>query len=169
MPAVPKAWQARKLQAYHLHKGQDAVDAIEDLGGLRLLWNQLGKYGPRRFRPGEVRGADAQGGEHGGGQHQHAHAAQPVGEGAPEQDPLGQGFNIGQNGGAGGGKAGAGLKHTVHKGVEISRKIKGQSAEYAGENPDQTHCHKALTGKEVAAGRKMGQQGSADQDNQDAV
>ena len=155
---------ARPPQQGDDHQGHRAVDAVEDLGGLGLLGHQLDHHGPRRLRPGQVLGAGSQGGEHRRGQHQHSHAPQPVGEAPPELNALGQGLNIRQNGGPGGGKAGAGLKETVHKGGKAPGEPEGQAAEQAGDHPDKAHDHKALSLEKHRLGRHPGQGGADAQD-----
>ena len=158
----------RQLEEDHLQGGHGEVDGIQDLGGLRLLGDQLGKDRARALRLGQVVGGHPQRGKDRRGQHQHAHAAQPVGEGAPEQDPPGQRLNIHQDGGACGGEAGAGLKNTVHKGLKIPGEVEGQSPHHPGDQPDQPHGDKALPEEEMLF-RAHGGQGQTDgQDDQDA-
>ena len=153
--------QTADSQQNHLGQGEGEVHLVEDLGGLGLLGHQLGKDRAGGLRLGEVVRTHTQRGDDGGDQHQHAHAAQPVGKGAPEEDAVGQGLDVGENGGAGGGEAGGGLKHAVNKGVEITGKIEGQAAYYAGEQPQQTHRYKALPYVEVPLGGQK-RQGKAD-------
>ena len=53
---------AGQLQQGDLGQCHGAVDPVEDLGGLGLLGDQLGKDRARGFRLGEVVRTDAQGG-----------------------------------------------------------------------------------------------------------
>ena len=156
--------QTADLQQNDLCQREGEVHLIENLGGLRLLGHQLGKDRTGGLRLGEVVGPHPQGGDDGGDQYQHAHAAQPVGESAPEEDAVGQGLNVGENGSSGGGEAGRGLKHAVDKRVEIAGKIEGKSAYHAGEKPQQSHRHKALPHVEVSVCGQKGQ-GEADAQN----
>ena len=87
-------------------------------------------------------------GQHRHGKHQHAHAAHPVGEAAPEQRAVAQGFHVGQDGGAGGGKAGDGLEESVNKGRYFAGNHKGQCAEGTHQHPDQRHDGQAVAGKD---------------------
>lgn len=143
---------AGDLQQHRLHHGKAEVDAVEDLRGGGLLGHQLGKDGAGGLRLGEIVGADAHGGQHGGGKDQHAHAPQPVGEGAPEQHTPGHRLDVCEDGGPGGGETGGRFKHAVHKGGEAAAEPEGQGPEQAGGKPDQAHGHKALPGKEAGLG-----------------
>ena len=146
-----------QLQQCDLSQRHNAVHGVQDLGGLGLLGHQLGEDGAGSFRLGQVVGADAQGGQKRRGQHQHAHAAQPVGEGSPEQNAVGHRLNIGQNGGTGGGETGDGLKKAVHEGIEAAGEEKGQRAHHAGGQPDKADTAKTLPGVELGPGLQFGQ------------
>jgi len=147
----------RQLQTQCLSQSEGAVDAVEDFGGLGLLGHQLGEDGAGSLGLREVVGADAHGGQKSRGQHQHAHTAQPVGEGAPEEDAAGHGFNIGENGGAGGGKAGDGFKKAVDEGGDAAADEEGQRTHHAGSQPDKTHGAETLAGEELGLGLQPGQ------------
>ena len=82
------------------------------------------------------------------------------------RDPTGQRLDVHQDGGPCCGKARAGLKDTVHKGLKISGEVEGQPAHHTGDQPDQPHRDKALT-KEKVLFCAHGGQGQADgQDDQ---
>ena len=62
-------------------------------------------------------------------------AADPVGEAAPEQDAPGQVLHGGQDAGTGGGEAGNGLKHGIHRVGNAAREHKGHRAHHTDEQP----------------------------------
>ena len=158
---------AGQLQQGDLGQCHGAVDPVEDLGGLGLLGDQLGKDRARGFRLGEVVRTDAQGGEQSGEQHQHAHAAHPVGECPPEQDATGLGLDVGEDGGTGGSEAGHRLKQAVHKGGEGAGEVEGERPHHAGDQPDQAHGKEALPGVEMPGGGYSGQGQSQNGHQQD--
>ena len=154
----------RQLECDHLKNGEGKIDAVEDLGRLGRFGHQLGDNGAGGLGLHQVQGAGSQGGEQGNGENQYAHAAQPVGKGAPEQQSVGQTFNGGEDGGAGGGEAGQRFKQGVDVGgkgprfgIQQPEDAEGQGAEYADQNPDEPGGEKALPGKEVGLGPQQGQ------------
>ena len=83
-------------------------------------------------------------GQQGQQKHQNAHAADPVGEAAPKQNALGQIRHSGQDGRAGGGKAGNGLKQRIHRVRDAAGQHKGHSTHHTDEQPAQRRGHKAF-------------------------
>ncbi len=77
-------------------------------------------------------------------EHQNAHAADPVGEAAPEQDALGQVLHSGQDAGTGGGKAGHRLKQGIHRVGDAAREHKRHGAHHGNDDPAQRGGSKAL-------------------------
>ena len=107
-----KQGHSPKEQQHHLHRRHDDVNAVKNGGGFAHIGHHLAHGGTGAFRPEQVVGlaAHIHQRQH---EHQNAHAPQPVGEAAPEEHPVVQRLHIGQDAGAGGGKAGNRLKHGV--------------------------------------------------------
>ena len=138
------------------------------------LGHQLAHHGAGTLRLHQVQRAGAQTGEQGDGQDEHAHTAQPVHEGTPEQDALWQGLHGGENRGAGGSEAGDRLKETVDVGaeqaklrIEPSPEKKRQRAQGPHQKPDQGNGEEALPGKEVVVAAQMGQDQPYGRDERD--
>ena len=75
---------------------------------------------------------------------QNPHAADPVGEAAPEQNSLGQPLHGGQDAGTRGGKTGHRLKHGIHRVGDAAREHKGHRAHHTDEQPAERRGGKAL-------------------------
>ena len=78
-------------------------------------------------------------------EHQHAHAANPVGQAAPEQGSVRNRFHIGQDGGARSGKARDGLEQRIHYRGDLPAEQEGQCAGDRQHNPAQCDSYKAFT------------------------
>ncbi len=132
-----------------LDHGQRAVNQVEDLGRIAHLGYDLAQAGTGAFRPHQVRGASRHLRQQRQGEHQHAHAADPVGEAAPEHHAAGQPVKVAHQRGARGGKAG----YRLEKGVDIvgnqAGDHKGQRAKGAEQHPREGHHQKALAGAQV--------------------
>ena len=136
-----------RQQQQDLDDGHHQIDAVEDLGGVAHAAHQLARRGAGHLRPQHMHPvAVAPHGQNGHHEHQHAHAAHPVGEAPPEQAAAGQGLHLREDGGAGGGKAGDGLKNAVHEPGDIPGDIEGQSSEDGHEDPRQSHHCQAVSG-----------------------
>ena len=131
-------------QEHELDDSQAKINAIEDLCrglhlGHQLIHLRAGAFG---FHQVDM-GAAGQG-QQGEQEHQNAHAADPVGEAAPEQDAPGQVLHSGQDAGTGGGEAGNGLKHGIHRVGNAAREHKGHRAHHTDEQPAERRGGKAL-------------------------
>ena len=160
---------AGNAQDNDLDGGEGAVDPVEDLGGLTALGYQLADHRAGALRLHQVEGAGAQTGQQSDGEDEYTHTAQPVDEGAPEQDAPGQGLYRRQNGGTGGGEAGDCLKETVDVGVEVAAEEEGERAEGAHQQPDQSHREEALPGEEVVVAGHEGEQKADDHHQRNGV
>ena len=96
---------ARQTQSYDLRRRQTNVDAIEHLGGVVDMGQQLALDRAGAFGPHQVYGPRPRPGHQGQKQHQHTHAAHPLGQRPPEEDPPWHGLHIRQDSGSGGGEA----------------------------------------------------------------
>ena len=105
-------------------------------------------------------------GQDGHNEHQHAHAAYPMGKAAPEQHAPAQGLDLGQDAGAGGGKAGDRFKKGVHKIGNIPGDNKGQGTENRHQHPSQGHHGEAVPGVQVGPLRGSQAQYQADESRQ---
>ena len=89
--------------------------------------------------------------------YQYTHAAQPVAEAAPIQQSLRQGLHIGQNGRAGGGKAGHDLEESIDIQGDFPGNIERQAADQTEYHPAGTDADQTLLGIK-GAGRIAAQQ-----------
>ena len=96
-----------------------------------------------------MRGTPCQLGQEGQGQYQHAHAADPVGEGTPEHEPTGEEVKVTQNGCASGGEAGYGFKQRIGKVGNHAAEHKGEGTEDAQNDPSQGYNQEAFPGTQI--------------------
>ena len=135
----------------HQHR-EDQIDAVQDLGGLRGFGHQFTDDGPGRLGLHHMKRARAQGGEKGDGQDQDPHAAQPMDEGAPEENALRKRLHSCEDRGSGGGEAGDGLEQAVHKTGKIAGELEGKRPEKTHQKPDESGRKEALSGVETRVG-----------------
>ena len=133
------------------HNGGDAkINEIENAGGVLGARYQLAYDGAGHLGAQNVHGAVRHlAGDH-GDQHQHAHAAYPVGEAAPEQIGAAHRFHIGENGSTGGGKTADGFEECIHIGGDLTAEHKGQRADGGEQQPADRNDGETLAGKDVA-------------------
>ena len=110
---------AQKKQ-HHQYGGHGRVDAVEDHGGLLHAGHQLAGHGAWHLGAHQVHGVVVLHGDNHEYKHQHAHAADPVGEAAPEEDAVGQQLRLGQHRRAGGGEARDDFKERLEVGGELA-------------------------------------------------
>ena len=120
----------------------------------------------RALRPHQVHRAVPQLGHQRQKQHQHAHAAHPLGQGAPQQNAAGQMLHLRKHRGAGGGQAGHRFKHRVHiVGQRAGERIGQRTGEGQGD-PAQRHGHKAVAAVHLRLFYRHQMQRRAQQDAQ---
>ena len=136
----PSRQQQKDFQQRH-----DQVNAIENLGAVAHAADQLAHRGPRHLGPHQMHAVAIRHRKNCHHEDQYAHAAHPVGKAPPEQNPPAEGLHLRQDGGAGGGKTGNGLKQRVHIAWDIPREHKGQRTEGRHQNPRQRHDRKAVS------------------------
>ena len=149
-------------QEHQLQHGKGKVDAVQDLsGGLhlrhKLVHLRAGAFG---FHQVDVRAASQR--QQREQKHQNTHAANPVGEAAPEQNAVGQPLHGGQDAGTGGGKAGDRLKQGIHGVRDAAGEHKGHRAHHRDEHPAQRGSRKAFAHIEHLTAGFDGVQGVAD-------
>ena len=149
-------------QEHQLQHGKGKVDAVQDLsGGLylrhKLVHLRAGAFGFHQVDMGAA--GQRQQREQ---KHQNTHAADPVGEAAPEQNTVGQPLHGGQDAGTGGGKAGDCLKQSIHRVRDAAGEHKGHRANHRDEHPAQRGSRKALAHVEHLTAGFDGVQGVAD-------
>ena len=139
-------WHAAPQQEDDFQYRHAGVDQIEDARGLHGARHQLAYLRAGGFGAHDEHGvALAAGiGRDCQQENQHAHAANPVGEGAPVQNAVGQGFYLAEDAGAGCGKAGDGFKQAVDIAFDAARQIKGQRAYRREDDPHQRGNDKAF-------------------------
>ena len=99
-----------KQKEHQLQHGKGKVDAIQNFSGGLYLGHQLVHLRAGAFGLHQVDVGAAGQRQQREQKHQNAHAADPVGKAAPEQNTVGQPLHGGQDAGTGGGKAGDRLK-----------------------------------------------------------
>ena len=151
---------ARQQEA-ELHHREREIDAVQDLGRRLHLRHQLVHLRAGAFRLHQVDVGAAGQGQQGEQEHQNAHAADPMGEAAPEQDAVGQALHTGQDAGTGGGKARNGLKHGVHGVRDAAGEDERHCAHDTDGDPAQGGGRKALPHIEHLAAGLDGLQGKA--------
>ena len=100
-----------------LQNGEPQIDKPEYFCGLGDFGGDFIQRRAGGFGADQLNAAHAQEGEDCHGEHHDAHAAEPVGQGAPEEHRAGQAFDGGKNGCPGGGKA----AHGFEKGIGVGR------------------------------------------------
>ncbi len=141
-----KQGHTRQHQQHKLGHCHQGIDGIQEPCGIAHLGHHLAEGGARAFRLGQDGAASAHLGHDSQGEDQHAHAANPVHERAPEQHAAADDFHIPQDGGAGGGEA----RYCFKKGIPVigcgARKHKGQRTKSAQQHPGEPYGDKALPG-----------------------
>ena len=127
-----------------LQHRQAEIDDIQDPGGAADLGHQLAHAGAGGFRLHQVELTAAGHRQHRQQEHQHAHAADPVGEAAPEQARIAHGLHIRQDGRARGGEAGHRFEHGVGEGGDLAGQDEGYRAEGRQNDPAQGGADTAL-------------------------
>ena len=113
-----KGGHTAKEQEADVCNGEDDVEKVQNCGGFPHFGYQLSHAGAGAFRSQQVHGkalALVSTGNDGQQEHQNTHTAHPVAEAAPIEDALGQPLYGGENGSAGGGKAGDDFKQRINK------------------------------------------------------
>ncbi|KAF5060850.1 hypothetical protein DSECCO2_321120 [anaerobic digester metagenome] len=100
-----KQRHAAQHQKQYRQRPHPQVDDIENPGGAAGFGDDFAKYRPRHFRLHDMDGIVSHSGQDGHGEHQDSHAADQMGEAAPEQHGLSQRFHVSQNTCSSGGKA----------------------------------------------------------------
>ena len=121
--------------------------------GQQLALDRAGAFGPH-----QVYGPRPRPGHQGQKQHQHTHAAHPLGQRPPEEDPPWHGLHIRQDGGSGGGEA----RGRLEQGIRI---VGDSPAEDVRHRPEQAqhdprHGHHRIavpTLQTVLPGRDVGE------------
>ena len=131
-------------QEHQFQHGEGKIDAVQNFSGRLHLGHQLIHLRAGAFRLHQVDVGAAGQRQQREQEHQNAHAADPVGEAAPEQDAPGQVLHGGQDAGTGGGEAGNGLKHGIHRVGNAAREHKGHRAHHTDEQPAERRGGKAL-------------------------
>ena len=143
-----KQGHAAGEQQHNGDKCQGSVDEVQVQGGVFALGHQLAHLRPGALCLHQIQGIP-RGGENGNGKHQYAHAADPVGEASPEQDPPRQSLYISQNGRTGGGEAGYAFEKSVYVVGNAAAAIKGQCSHCGKNDPHQGSNDHALPCKHV--------------------
>ena len=125
---------AQKEQ-HNLQQGHGQVELVEDLGGGLNLGHQAADRGPRAFRPHQIHLDVSCGGKEGDQKDQNAHAADPVGKAAPENDAPRHDLHVGDDAGASGGKSGHSFEHGVHRIGKDAAENEGQGSHQAHDDP----------------------------------
>ena len=149
-------------QEHQLQHGKGKVDAVQDLSGGLYLRHQLIHLRAGAFRLHQVDVGAAGQRQQREQKHQNTHAADPVGEAAPEQNTVGQPLHGGQDTGTGGGKAGDCLKQSIHRVRDAAGEHKGHRAHHRDEHPAQRGSRKAFAHIEHLTAGFDGVQGVAD-------
>ena len=111
------------------------INNIQDSGGVAQTGHQLAHGGAGALCPHEVHVAAAVHGHHRQHEHQNAHAADPMGEGSPEQADMAERLHIGQDGSAGGGESRDRFKKGIGEAVDLSGEHKRQTADGTHQDP----------------------------------
>ena len=171
MDGAVKQRHSADQEQEEFRQGQGNIEQVQDLRGVPQLRDKLAHCGAGHLgaehmdRPaGEVR-------HHRDHQNQHAHAAHPVREAAPELHGMAHGFHVGQDGRAGGRKAGDRLKEGVDIAGDAAADHKGECADGGHSDPGQGRDQKALLrvdglilGLETPAQEPADRQGQGDDD-----
>ena len=136
-----------------LKQSHGGIDSIQDHGGFPDTGHQLFHGRARAFRLHQIHPVSAGHGKNSQDENQDAHAADPVGKAAPEQDAVSERFHICQNAGAGGGETGDSLKKSVFHRRNLPADKKRQCAEYTQQDPAQRHREKSFLHVKYCTGR----------------
>ena len=113
--------------------GHEDIDEVEGHGRLLQMGHELADGRAGGLGLHEVDIGTAGKGDDGQDEDENTHAADPVGEGAPEEGGVGQCLDVGQDGSSGRGEAGYRLK----QGIGIIRNLSGDDV---GEGSDTGHA-----------------------------
>ena len=102
------------LQQEYFQEGEKQIQAPNPACGVHDARVQFVVGQSVHFGNEQLHSAQTQQWQYGDGKHD-AEASHPLGQAAPEQDVLGNGFHIGNHGGTGGGKARHGLEESIGK------------------------------------------------------
>ncbi len=119
--------------------GEKGVDLPQDLGGVPDSRREL--VGRRAGRLGlvELHAADPQKGQDRQGEDDDPHAPQPLNEAPPEQQPLGNPFDVREDRRTGGGEAGNRFEKGVRERGELAAHVKRQGPEEPHGDPPEGH------------------------------
>ena len=127
-----------------LQQRQTGVDRIQRKRRIAHVRGHLGHRRSRAFRAHQIDGLAARKRQNDQHEYQHTHAADPVGQAAPEQRGMRKRLNVGYDGRARGGKARNGLEQRVYDRGDLTAEQEGQRARNAEQNPAQRNGDKAL-------------------------
>ena len=146
----------------NLEDGHPQIDGVEDFGGGLDRGNHFFDLGAGAFGLHQVDMAAAGQRHHGQQKDQNAHAADPVGEAAPEQNPHGQALHVGQDRSAGGGETRHRLKQGGDGVGNGPRQDKGHRSHDTDDHPGQRRGDAALPHVENFAARLEKGEGKPD-------
>jgi len=141
----------RQQERRKFQQGKYDIDEIQDLDTVPGLGDDLIHGGAGHFRPQDVHGTVGGLGRDDGDEHQDTHAADPVGEAAPELHGVAKSLDILQQGGTGGGKA----THRFEQRIDImgngAADGKRQRPHQGKRQPGHGHYNKAFLGEDILA------------------
>ena len=139
----------RNTQCDGLGNGEAEIEGVEDLRRVAEAGHKAGLNGAGALGVHQKHRAAAQVGHQRQEQHQYAHAAHPLGLGAPKEDAVGQALDLGQDRCTRGGKTRSRLKYRVDIVGDGAGKDVGQRAEECQQHPRQGHRGVAVPVMEI--------------------
>ncbi len=135
---------AEHEQQQHQNDRHDPVDRIQQKRGMPDLRHKLADRRARRFCFHQIHRRTARHRQHRKHEHQHAHAADPVGEAPPDQAGVRQRFDIRQNARSRRRKTRHRLKKRIRKGGDLAGQHEGKRPEQTHHDPAERHGHEAF-------------------------
>ena len=135
---------AAQQQQHDLRQRHESVDLPEDHGSVADARFELVRHRAGNLGLVELHAADAQKRQDRDRKHDDAHAAQPLDEAAPEQQSLGNQFDVGQNRGTRGGRPADRFEKGVHETAALDPEVERQRAGQPDGRPGDGHNGHAL-------------------------
>ena len=135
---------AAQQQQHDLRQRHESVDLPEDHGRVADARFEFVRHRGGNLGLVKLHAADAQKRQDRDREHDDAHAAQPLDEAAPEQQPLGNQFDVRQNRGTGGGRPADRFEKGIHETAIFDPKVERQRAGQPDGRPGNGHNGHAL-------------------------
>ena len=124
-----------RVEQNDFQQGEESVQAPQPFGGVHGAGRELVVVDAVHLGDEQLHAACAEEGKEGHRKDDNGQAAKPLGHAAPQQDVFWNGLEMGERAGAGGGKAGKGLKKGVGEVGDAFAEQKRQAAEHGKHDP----------------------------------